>query len=195
MIHHPIALEPFSAEAFAPFGWPVAMGAGEPVFQAQHIRSWNVAFEVDDALRLMLAWYAQLPLRLHLIERHTAVTQAFVPLGDFPSVMVVASGGPDAVPAPEALRAFLVPPFTGIVLRRNAWHALTRFPIGPAGGAFALLTSAATQAELEAQAGGGPLPELTRVIDYRALGLAFEVIDPQGLLAPASGSPGSAGED
>ena len=187
MSHQPIALEPFSAEAFEPFGWPIAMGSGEPVFQAQHIRSWGVAFEVDDDLRLMLAWYAQLPLRLHLIERHSSVTQAFVPVGDFPSVMVVASGGPDEVPAPDALRAFLVPPFTGIVLRRNAWHALTRFPIGPAGGAFALLTSAATQAELEAQAQGGPLPKLTQVIDYRAQGLAFEVTDPQGLLTPAPG--------
>jgi ureidoglycolate lyase len=190
MNDHPIALEPFSADAFLPFGWPVAMGACAPVFQAEHIRSWDIAFEVDDELRLMLAWYAQLPLRLHLIERHTAVTQAFMPLGDFPSVMVVASGRPDAVPEPDALRAFLVPPFTGIVLRRNAWHALTRFPIGSAGGAFALLTSAATQAELEAQAGGGPLPELTRVIDYRPQGLAFEVTDPRGLLVPASGLGG-----
>jgi ureidoglycolate lyase len=180
-----VPLEPFSAAAFEPFGWPIAPGSGEPVFQAEHIRSWAVPFAVDDRLHLMLAWYAYLPLRFALIERHAAVTQAFVPLGAFASVMVVAAGGPESVPEPSAFRAFLVPTGTGIVLRRNSWHALTRFPAEPPGGAFALLTSAATQAELEEQKRSGAAPKLTTVIDYQERGTSFAVTDPAGLL-PAS---------
>ena len=68
------------------------------------------------------------------------------------------------------------------MLWKATWHALTRFPIGPFGGGFVLITGDATQRELERQRHGGAEPDLTEVVDYEAaFGVTFRVVDPDGL--------------
>jgi ureidoglycolate lyase len=179
---HPLRLERLTAEAFAPFGHLVARGEGQPTFATGTIASWPIPFAVDDALHLMWCWYPYVPLVFDRLERHAAVTQAFLPLGGAASVMVVAPGGAGRPPEPVELRAFLVPGDAGIVLARHCWHALTRFPAQPPGAAFALLTSKATQAELEAERAGGAIPTRTVVVDFAARGVEFRVEDPDRLL-------------
>ena len=178
-----IPLAPLDAQAFAPFGEIVGGRDSAPVFSGPHIQSWRLAFEAEGAVELMVASYIHQPMEFTTLESHLNVTQGFFPLGDHPSVMVVAPPG-DAAPEADSLRAFLVPGNLGMLLGRRTWHALTRFPARPSGATFALLTSAETQAELERQNADGTQPRLTRVADYAEnRGLSFRVIDPRGLLA------------
>jgi len=100
-------------------------------------------------------------------------------------MVVAAPTDPDdwsAVPAPNALRAFLIPGDCGIMLWRGTWHALTRFPVCPEGAAFAMITGYETQRELERQKASGTEPKLTQEVDYlERSAIGFRVIDPDGL--------------
>ncbi|MGH6945565.1 MAG: ureidoglycolate lyase, partial [Geminicoccaceae bacterium] len=128
-----IRLEPLTAESFAPFGQLLAERDTPPVFQASHLRSWRMNFEVDGAAQLLVVRYVHEPFACHLLERHLSVTQAFGPLGEHPSVMVAAPPTDlddlDHVPRPDEVRAFYVRGSRGLMLWRGTWHALTRFPV------------------------------------------------------------------
>lgn len=185
----PIRLEPLTPEAFAPFGQIIAERDAPPVFAGPGLASWRMAYEAAGASELMVVRYDHRPLELTMLERHLNVSQSFVALGGVPSVMVVAAPtGEEAesLPAPGDLRAFLVPGGAGILLWRATWHALTRFPLRPEGGAFLMVTGRETQRELERQNADGTPPRLTQVVDFAArAGVRLEVVDPQGLLAAA----------
>lgn len=177
-----IELKPLDESTFAPFGVLVARRDDQPAFATATIASWPTAFEVDDHPHLMCCWYPHVPMRFSRVERHAAVTQAFLPLDGVPSVMVVAPGGSKRLPRADELRAFLVPGTTGIVLGRDVWHALTRFPTRAPGATFALLTSAATQQELQRELADGTPPSLTVVHDYATDGRDFTIADPHRLI-------------
>ena len=184
-----IPLQPLTAEAFASFGQILGDVDAPPVFEAPHLRSWRLDIELDGPAELMVVRYRHQPFELTTIERHFAVTQSFIPLGDQPSVMVVAAPTDphdwSAVPAPNALRAFLIPGDCGIMLWRGTWHALTRFPVRPEGAAFAMITGYETQRELERQKASGAEPRLTQEVDYlERSAIGFRVIDPDGLAQP-----------
>jgi ureidoglycolate hydrolase len=53
------------------------------------------------------------------------------------------------LPEPESLPAFLVGGAQGILIWRDVWHTLSRYPVRAEGASFAFLTTAETQAELE----------------------------------------------
>ena len=135
----------------------------------------------------MVIRYDHRPMTFAKLERHSNVTQCFIPLGPMPWVMVVAPpGDTDDAPAPEAVRAFLVNGEQGVLMWKGTWHAFNRFPAAPPGANFALLTGADTQAELEERMVGGALPTLTHVVDYaERSGLSFRIVDPRGLLTTA----------
>ena len=182
-----IALEGVSAEAFAPFGALIEEPSTPPVFQNPGLRSWRFPYEASAATDLMVIRYDHRPMTFAKLERHSNVTQCFVPLDSMPWVMVVAppSDSGDG-PVPNCVRAFLVGGAQGIPLWKDTWHAFNRFPAGPPGASFALLTGADTQAELEERLAGGAPPTLTHVVDYaERFGLSFRIVDPQRLLAPA----------
>lgn len=61
-----------------------------------------------------------LPYRFDLIERHPLGSQAFVPLGEFRFIVVVAPPG-EAV-APSDLRAFITNGQQGVNYRPGVWH-------------------------------------------------------------------------
>ena len=185
-----VSLERLDAQAFAPFGEIVGPGDRPPVFSGPHIESWRLGFACVGAVELMYARYVHQTMAFTCLERHLNVAQCFIPLGNSASVMVVAPTGPEAdpprPPAPDSVRAFLIPGDRGILLHRGTWHALTRFPAQPPGAAFALLTSADTQAELEREHADGTAPRLTDVVDYAAeMDVALEVVDPHDLISGA----------
>lgn len=189
-----IALKPLTAEAFAPYGQLIDEQDRPPVFEGPHIASWQMEFAVEGDIELMYVRYIDQDVRWTLMERHFNVTQSFMALGGVSSVMVVAdptdANDRSILPRPETVRAFLVDGTQGVMLWKRTWHALTRFPVPATGGAFAMITGAATQQELERQNRDGTLPELTQVVDFeKEFGVGFAVVDPRGLLA-AHDDPG-----
>ena len=169
-----LVAETLDAEAFAPFGEILDLQDSEPVFQNPGLRSWRIGYEAEGATELMVIEFDEIPMTFDRIERHHEVSQCFLPLKGRTMVMVVApKTGVDA-PSAYSLRAFLVGPHQGILLHRSVWHALNRFPIGGSA-VHALLTTAATQAELEAERRGGPTPRLTDVHDFSTERTTFRI--------------------
>lgn len=168
-----IKVEPLTEEAFEPYGAVVGAGGRPPALQIDTMQTWKAPFEVDGAPEMTVCRYQREPIAWSRMERHLAVTQAFLPLAGVGSVMVVAPPTDpdrrDAVPPPEAVRAFRMAGEVGVVLWRGTWHALRRFPVGAPYADFVLLTGRDTQGELERQWAGGPLPALTHEADYLEL--------------------------
>ena len=105
-----IPVEPFTAAAFAPFGALVAQPGRAADFAGNRSHSWGLPFEAAGATQLMFSRFYHQPMNFSVLERHFNVTQGFMPLHGTPLVMVVAPPtdrtGPNAIPAPETLRAF-----------------------------------------------------------------------------------------
>ena len=66
------------------------------------------------------------PLELKLVERHPLGSQAFIPLGGRPYLVVVCH---DTADGPGEPRAFVAGPSQGVNYPRNRWHAVLT-PIG-----------------------------------------------------------------
>jgi ureidoglycolate hydrolase len=173
---HVIVVEPGAADAFRPFGELILPPEGEPVYRGIQPATWPTGFRCDDEVHLMytrFGWQAPVFTRL---ERHRGVTQTFIALAPRAFVMVVAAPTKgDAWPAPDAIRAFLVPPGAGVIIGETVWHALDRFLLEPEPLDCLMLTSAGVQEELEAQYRGGAMPKRTDVIDFAANGLSFRL--------------------
>jgi ureidoglycolate lyase len=187
-----IALEPLTAGGFAPYGQLITARDEPPVFEGPHLEAWRMDFAVDGEIELMYMRYVHKEMRWTTMERHFNVTQSFMALGGAASVMVVAdptdASDRSVLPRPETVRAFLVDGARGVMLWKGTWHALTRFPVPATGGAFAMITGAVTQRELERQNRDGTRPELTQVVDFeKEYGAGFAVVDPRGLLAGHDG--------
>jgi ureidoglycolate lyase len=173
-----LAVEPFSAEAFAAFGVPIGEPARAPDMAGETSRLWLVPFEGEGGVQLAFMRFPRKPMRFSKMERHFAVTQGYSPLGGDPFVTVVAPAtdpdAPDALPAPETFRAFLLDGRQGLLMHKGVWHALDRFPVASPHVDVAFITSTATQAEL--MPGATAQPRLTQVVDYaERLGVEFEV--------------------
>lgn len=124
-----IHLEPLTRQAFEPFG-DVIEKEGAYAFETNQ----GTAIRYHDLARVDLAAEkgrslvsifeakvpAALPFRLRLMERHPISSQAFVPLGAAPFVVVVAPGREP--PAPDSIRAFLANGRQGINFARATWH-------------------------------------------------------------------------
>jgi ureidoglycolate lyase len=144
--------EPLTAEAFKPYGDVIEVG--------EHVRRYGV--NRGDALRyhdlakvdvlagggrpiisIFRALPHSLPLSLTVMERHPLGSQAFVPLGPHPYLLVVALAGPP--PEPAQLRCFLAAPGQGVNYARGIWH-------------HPLLALETTSDFLVVDRGGPPLP-------------------------------------
>jgi ureidoglycolate lyase len=128
-----IAMEPLTAEAFAPFGDVLeATGESYPINGGMTDRFHDRARVevVDGRLGISLGRgrpYA-LPLDLTLVERHPLGSQAFVPMTEDPFLVVVA---PDEGGTPGRPRAFLTAPGQGVNYLRGTWHGVL-MPLGRA---------------------------------------------------------------
>lgn len=182
-----IAIEPLTPEAFAPFGQVIGRRNDPPLFQGGNARTWGVDFEVDGKMELHFADFThQAELEFSLVERHFAVTQAFVPLNNDSSVTVFAAptdpDDPTAIPNTKDFRAFYIDGTQGVMMWKGTWHS-SRFPAHPPSATFAFLTDTGTTAELTEMLAGKP-EKLTQLVDYeKDRGQRFRLTDPQGLIA------------
>jgi ureidoglycolate lyase len=177
-----VKVEPLTEEAFKPFGAIIGASSRPPALIFDTMLTWKAPFEADGLVEVTTCRYLREPITWSRMERHLAVTQAFLPLSGVRSIMVVApptdQSHRDALPPPEAVRAFRMMGDVGVVLWRGIWHALRRFPLGASHIDIVLLTGRDTQSELERQAAGGPLPVLTHEADYQQLfDVSFCVIE------------------
>lgn len=116
--------EPLTAAAFAPYG-DVLEASGEFRLinagwcQRHHDRA-RLDFGPDGRVGISIfhARPRALPYDFDLIECHPEGSQAFLPLGADPFLVIVADS-PDAAP-----RAFLTAPHQGINLHRGTWHGV-----------------------------------------------------------------------
>ncbi len=129
MTERTIRARPLTAEALAPFG-EVIEARGEPSFQINQ----GMCDRYHDLARIEVADdegapgisighgrpYA-LPLELRMLERHPEGSQAWIPLGGDPFLVVVA---PDENGVPGRPVAFLTRPGQGVNYRRGTWHGV-----------------------------------------------------------------------
>ncbi len=123
-----IATEPLTAEAFAPFGDVLeAVDAPDRIINQGLCGRWHDLARLDfgqdgrAGISLFRAEPRALPLRLEMLERHPDGSQAFIPMGTDPFLVIVA---PDAGDRPGAPRAFLTAPGQGVNYLRGVWHGV-----------------------------------------------------------------------
>jgi ureidoglycolate hydrolase len=157
--------------SFQPYGELLQLRAEPPDFIGTMSRGWKAQFDVDGPPQVMLLSTKFSGMSFSRMERHFAVTQAFIPLGKVPCLVAVAaptnSNDITSVPAPSAVRGFVVDGSCGYILKRGTWHSLDRYPLYDAEARIVILTSQATQDEIEAQARSDW--RLTEEVDYQAL--------------------------
>lgn len=122
-----IAIQPITAEAFAPFG-DLLRAEGEPdriINQGLCGRHHDLArIDVSDGrtgISLFDAVPRSLPYVLDMMERHPLGSQAFLPMSLQPFLVIVA---PDAGDRPGAPVAFLTGPGQGVNYHRGTWHGV-----------------------------------------------------------------------
>ncbi len=135
-----IVTEPLSAEAFALFG-DVLEASGPPdrwinggLCARFHDRA-RIDIAGRTGLSVFLAEPRRLPYRLELIERHPSGSQAFLPMHEWPFLVVVAT---DLEATP---RAFVTSGAQGVNLHRGVWHGVLTPLHAP--GLFAVLDQVA----------------------------------------------------
>jgi hypothetical protein len=187
-----IWLERLTAEAFAPFGQLICARDDPPIFEAPHLRSWRQDFAIRGAAELMYVHYVA-PADGVLGDRALLPAHPdLLPAGR----RGVRHGGRGADrsgrlgelararPAARFLRAWhgRADALAWHVARTDALSRRTRW------GRLRLPDRSRHPARARATARvDGTPPGLTQEIDYRKrFGVAFEVVDPDGLLAASS---------
>ena len=134
-----LAIEPMTAESFAPFGGLLESSA----MPDDHRVMTPSQFECDGRTTIHAIWQPRGGRSFSKLERHFGVTQTFFQLSGAPSVVCVAPptdfDDPGAVPHPEDVRAFLIDPGKGFSFARGTWHSLDRFVLAPPGATFVIL--------------------------------------------------------
>jgi len=122
-----IAIEPLSADAFAPFG-DVLEASGDPdklinqgLCGRYHDRAQLDFSDGRAGINIFKAEPRPLPLKLDMVERHPLGSQAFLPMNLDPFLVVVA---PDQADGPARPRAFLTSLGQGINFHRGTWHGV-----------------------------------------------------------------------
>jgi ureidoglycolate hydrolase len=126
----PVALQeralparPISAEAFAPFGDFIPQTEDGVPFGAA-----DAKLDLSQGTpRFYVMRLDERPMTFTRITRHIKVTQCLAAVGGKPWLIAVAppldNDKPDAEPALESIRAFVVPGDAAIMLHKGTWHA------------------------------------------------------------------------
>ena len=162
-IRHRLAIEPMTAESFAPFGW-VTESSGMPDDRRIMTPS---RFEYDGRITIHTIWQPHVGRTFSRLERHFGITQTFYQLSGSPSVVCAAPptslDNPSAIPRPQDVRAFLIDPGTGFSFARGTWHSLDRYVLAPPGATFVILNVD---------------PNPTQIVDYaNGTSLRFDDLD------------------
>lgn len=124
-----IPIQPLTREAFAPFG-QVIEREGAPNFpiNAGKCTRYHDLAKIETTgekarpmISLLRGEPYPLPLELGMVERHPLGSQAFVPLTDFPFLVVVAEETDNGPGEPIAFRTA---PGQGVNIGRNVWHGI-----------------------------------------------------------------------
>ena len=123
-------IEPLSKAAFAPFGDVIEI-EGSSWFHInqgtteRYHRLGEVQIEgADGAAVISLARgdAFDVPLEIHMLERHPLGSQAWIPFNRTPFVVVVAPNGADDKPDTAKMRAFYAAGRQGVNYHINTWH-------------------------------------------------------------------------
>ncbi|SLN53846.1 Ureidoglycolate lyase [Falsiruegeria litorea R37] len=145
-----IAIQPISAQAFAPFGEVIEV-AGEPdkiINQGQcgryHDRASLDFIEGRAGVSLFNANPRSLPYTLELVERHPEGSQLFIPMTEHPFLVIVAK---DELGTPGRPLAFETKAGQAINFHRGTWHGVLTPLHAP--GLFAVVDRIGEGANLE----------------------------------------------
>ena len=124
-----VRIEPLTARAFAPFGDVIeATGTPTTIINRGNCGRFNDLARLDyagpdgrPAISVFQAKPYALPLTLDMVERHPLGSQAFLPMGAEPFLVVVA---PDEGDKPGRPLAFLTRPGQGVNYHRGTWHGV-----------------------------------------------------------------------
>lgn len=134
-----LTVEPMSEASFALYG---------ELFDSQQRPADSrliveTGFEGEGRITASVIWQPSGGRRFTRLERHYAVTQAFIQLSGSPAVVCAAAptnlDDPASVPRPEDVRAFLIDPAIGYAFHRGTWHSLDRYLLGVPGATFLIL--------------------------------------------------------
>lgn len=145
-----IAIEPLTAEAFAPFGEVLATdGAPDRLINQGLCGRYHDRARLDfgdgrAGISLFHAEPRTLPLSLTMVERHPLGSQAFIPMTQNPFLVIVA---PDENGTPGRPLAFRTAPGQGVNYRRGTWHGVLTPLSEP--GLFAVIDRIGDGANLE----------------------------------------------
>jgi ureidoglycolate lyase len=122
-----LVIEPLTRAAFAPFGDVIEIeGATHfPINRGTTMRYHDLArLDVADEggrplVNLFRGEPRALPFEVSMLERHPLGSQAFMPLGDTPYLIVVAPAG---TLAPDKVRAFVTRGWQGVNYAKGVWH-------------------------------------------------------------------------
>lgn len=123
--------EPLTAEAFAPYGFLFEPQPRTPDFEdgVRGTRSWEFPFQ-GGTPRMFLVETEPRPLVINRLEKHTELSQVFMPAGGGHAVLIVGRAIDEhAMPNKDELRAFLLDGSVGYGLHAHTWHSLDRMPI------------------------------------------------------------------
>ncbi len=173
--------QPADDDAFAPYGRIVRRPENTVATLASGaVESWSLPFESGSPPQVMFNRYHDKGREFSVMEKHLQVTQCFFPLGGVPYIMVVGRDRPDDHTfGPQQVKAFYIEGNHGVLLWRDVWHSLARFPVGADYIDLAFITDRHTQTEIEDHLAGGPKPIQTAFIDFRDTHqVSFLVNDP-----------------
>ena len=144
-----ITAQPLTKAAFAPYG-DVLDISGDPdkTINAGFCGRFHDRATMDfgpegrAGISLFDAVPREMPYTCDLIERHPEGSQAFIPMHENEWLVIVATQ-----PTPQDIRAFVVPPHTGINLHRGTWHGVLTPLHAP--GLFAVVDRIGTTSNLE----------------------------------------------
>jgi ureidoglycolate lyase len=123
----PIRIEPLTKAAFAPFGDVIETdGAELRLINGGSTERFHDLMRIDvtpeggkPIVSLFRGQPFAFPINIKMVERHPLGSQAFIPMGKFPFLVVVAE---DRKGVPDAPRAFLSVNGQGVNYARNTWH-------------------------------------------------------------------------
>jgi ureidoglycolate lyase len=150
-----LPLQTLTASAFQPYGEVIE---ASPAARRRQINA-GTAERYDDLARLDLgaaggrpvvslfrAQARALPMLLRVVERHRLGSQAFMPLGGVPFLVIAAAAGP--APQRQDLRCFLAQPGQGVNFARDTWHHPL---VALAGGDFLVIDRAAADGAVDCE--------------------------------------------
>lgn len=117
-----VRIEPFSAEAFAPYGHAFDAPEADKARTDRRVPLVNARPHAAANLAAVRASVIALPAVVTPFERHVHSSQLFVPL-DVESYLVLVAPGGDEGPDLTKVRAFRVPGTTAICYAPRTWHA------------------------------------------------------------------------